>query len=880
MADPLDFGGWINPTQEGGANLPQLPAFIGDIQNTITATLDFLISLLDVALTFLDVVKSFVIGYIDPITALIEAIISEIENLLSDFRNLGIYITGDWNLVQTPFDGLLGGFTGYESRMVSRFIDRTDPTRPDLSPSSALFAAFFYLSADLDALPTLLRFLDLFVKFFNFDISTSKTTLTPADLRVQYGTENTSFYLVKQTADSLLENNQPPNIAQLSWTLSSPVLRTPVFPLPCPSPHGFLIEISTFKDGLSVYYDRPVPNAPTVGDVGSKVQSREGGTVLDPNGNPLIIYGGLDGLKISEDLQYNNTMESSGVVKPGASRVYGIKTPTDKTPIPLDQLVLDDGTYLFQRTIFVPTETIFSADFTNATFLQNARYSFNLNAEDMPYEAEFFDSNGQLAVDLTSLRRPSTFYVRISAVSEAVNSAQDWNLFLDGSVMSVPGNPFKARFGTFTASGGVSGVLSRGDKGDPSTPLEITFPGESSRAFMEAIVASLAVLVLSRSDLEVGSGEAFQIGKAATQTGLEPYSALISEILLASNPDDFFNVVEDDSEIEDVISFRGSLLYRCRAIASRLYKSMGSNPGLEQRILQNPSVQRLLSIDLYALLQERLNTSSATANIERSGRAQLFSSTEGVDYTILDALESAEGRTGIARNPYAASYPLEKGTFRRVAYPEIYVSNRLPGFYEKSEVLGGDYIFIGSCDFSPVLVYDTGIGTIVMEYMRNIFDSDIYSAASLVLGLAASTTLKSPAEGSWINLRLAQLIPPIDGLADTILEWARLLLLGSRATSDIIIEYIEFLEARILELQDLLRRINAITNSIISVKFPAFSSLFLLGQGTDDIVGQFLGSQNKPQDSVNSYGGGVVLVGALPVAGTVLDFLVELFKED
>ena len=80
--------------------------------------------------------------------------------------------------------------------------------------------------------------------------------------------------------------------------------------------------------------------------------------------------------------------------------------------------------------------------------------------------------------------------------------------------------------------------------------------------------------------------------------------------------------------------------------------------------------------------------------------------------------------------------------------------------------------------------------------------------------------------------------------------------------ADAIVKYIEFLQAQIVELQQLIRRINAMIQSLLSFAFllPEFSGLMLFSDGTDGLMADLVAATNKPSDGPRSYGGGVALV--------------------
>jgi len=865
MALPEQVGSWINPIQSNfGITLPKLPSFLQGTIDTINGVVDLLISILDIALTALDIVRAFVVGFIDPITALIEAVVTEIEGLLRDFRKAGLYLNGDWNLVVPPFSDLLGGYSAYERRMIARFVDKTDPTRPQISSATPVMAMFLYSSVDFANFHQLARFLSLLVKFFRFDISASKTTSTPSDLRVEYGHQSTFFKFAVNSAERITTETQPLDIANVSWTLSSPVLKTPTIPFPVPPPHGFLIQVSTVRDGLPVYFDRSVANSLRVeGPGGEIVQDREFGRVLDPEGNPLTLHAGADLFLPDNSLRYNNAMDSQEIVKDGASRIFVRKTPSDNVPVPVESLKLSDGRHLLQKSFFLPTADVFDSGVASPDFFQRARYDLSLLFVDLPFDAEFVVlGDGTVQVVEGSVVQPQTYFVRVSVVSEAINRPDPLFYRIGTTDIDVPAQFPRVRYGFFDDPEQGNTQFSKGDLGEASAPLELNFPSANTRPFLDLVTRALTVLVLSRSDLEAGGDtEDFVAGKSRQATGLEEFAPLVAEVVNSANPNEFFSLADQNAEVSDLLEFRDALLEGCRTVASRLYRSLGAVPALEEAVLALGRPLADFTWDVSELFAFVSSGEDATK-------------TSFLDFGLLEALESNEVDFGLARNPMAAGFGLESPCMPRDFgdRADVAVSDRLPGFYER-EV---DGLSCGSVDLSPVFVSERLSGAVRISYVRNMFSPDVYAAARSVLNAASAPRLRPSGDGSWISFRLGQLLPPLDSVFDTILSWARSISSGSQSIVDALVEYIDFLESRILELQALLNRIRAVLDSLIVIQLPVFASLFVLGSGTDDILARFVNAPNKPVDGTTTYGGGAVMLLSAP---GVTDFMLDLFLD-
>ena len=122
-------------------------------------------------------------------------------------------------------------------------------------------------------------------------------------------------------------------------------------------------------------------------------------------------------------------------------------------------------------------------------------------------------------------------------------------------------------------------------------------------------------------------------------------------------------------------------------------------------------------------------------------------------------------------------------------------------------------------------------------------------------------------------------LPPVEAAMEEIIGFLRALAAGNKALTDTIVAYLEFLEARILELQALIMRIQALLNLILSIDVPKTGGLVISGAGTDSVLSGLVTAQNKPVDSPDSYGVGVVLLaGGVPTS--LLEILQLLFVEE
>jgi hypothetical protein len=832
---------------------PGIPDVFTDVIETIQSLLNALLAILNIILAVLQIVKAFIAGLLNPLDALINAIIAEIEALLNDIRQIGIYISGDLELDPPDFSDIIGGYTAYERRMIGRLVNRQDPTRPAFTSRSAVIAIFIYVSVDISGLAQLIKIIQAILAFFGQRVD-MRVTSVPVSLQVTYGVEGAPLSAFKQLTGALREG-EVPNQANLRWVMA-PTSQAARFM--APGPKGFLIEVSTLRDGLFLAYDTYAANTP----VGPGINTRRQGLIRDPRtGLPFRLYGGPDLIDVGDLMNAPFKEDVDGTNR--VTRLYAYRDSSDNNPIPIGAM-LDGEKYLLQRAFFV------KAGFLNVA-APGQGFAATLAHEDMPWEADFeVQGDGKVKGTAHGDSPATTVYVRISQVTETIvdevvttgGQGKTGALTAPLILWETTANDVSTkaeRPGTVLLTTGLN--FNVGDKGLPSEPLEVTFPATSTLDYINAITAALAVLVLARCDLPVAAGEAvFADGQAAAATGLEEVGRFLIPQLIKENRATYYGKLSVAPE-----DFRRNLRRRCRVFANYIYRTTGPMGELEKTVVELAK----------PLLEFKWSTQSGLP-----------------DLTILESLEASNVDSGIALNPLCLGRNdrATRALYRAEIGPK---PARAPFFREKKVVLKVGWLEgQGSADMSPV-IYSLPIPHQV-SFCRNVITSEVYGSAAAVLNVAACVvTLQRNKSGDWKAFRLfPQGLPPIEALLDEILRWVKAIQAGIKGFVDIIIAYINFLQARILELQALIVRINGLLDALTGFNLPAMSALIVTANGTDGILQALISADNKPSDSTASedlevgdseitfgtYGAGVVLLaGGLP---TVLaELLASLFPE-
>lgn len=905
----------------------QLPEAVVDLSEILDSFIQALLAILNIALAILQVIKAFLVGFLNPLAALLEAIIAEIEAFLNDIRQLGLYIAGDLN-PQWPFDDLLGGYQAYERRMIARLTNRADPTRPNFSSRSAVIAVFLYVSVDATEIFRIVSLIRKLVEFFGQPID-PQAFPPPVNLTAAYGNDGASLtQFGKLVSAQAASGDGTPDTVNISWQMPPPVKQSPI-PWPLPSPGGFLVEVSTVQNGLLLQYDTPASYAERQEDGN---QSRISGVVTDTAGRTFRLFGGSDQFNTGGQNLGDAAMTGQGEVKDGSPRLFAYRNVNDNVPIPIEKL-RDGDDYLLQRTFFVSASQ--ASGFPAFLTSNEQRFSIQLNQNEMPYEAEFsIGGNGKINVEKGD--QANTVYVRVAAVTQKINSVEDFQWTLDGSTIT------SSAQANLPVKVSVRGEVVPGDRGQPSTPLTVTYPSSSTQNYLNTVTAALAVLVLSRSDLppytpeeqdfvdneesaileEIASletqknlilaqvavalggenpdteaanlgletvqelddqimalrlplgsvnGYQFALDTAAKPTGMEDLAKVLMPMIVGNNPAKFFK-----KNRTSPADFRRNLLIRCRRVANILYEKSGNMGDTVQQV----------AVDAGGVLINDFTWSEVDPNLPA--------------LTILESLDTttflgASPKSGLGLNPLAIGLNEKESAelyhsgliSRSQTGPSAALTplDRSPGFREIAGASTSRFIQDeGSADSSPVIYSRSGPAINSIVFARNALHAynggEVLTAAAAVLNLAAAaaTLNTNPGEGGWIAIRLLpQGLPPVEAFLDNILKWVKTIQGAISSIVDVILEYIEFIENRILELQAIINRIRGLLQGILAIQVPAASGLVVAANGTDGILGELVSSENKPADAPTAYGGGIVVLSG-GLNSTLVALLTAIFS--
>lgn len=836
MADAL--GTWFT----ADIDLTKLLEPIQPVLDTVDGVLELLIDTLNILQSVLETIKAFIVGLLDPIRSLVEAIINEIRAFIEDLRNLGAYLyLGDTALVKYPYQGLVGGYPAFQRRMLTAYVDTSDPKRPEFSNSSAVLSVYFYLSVQVTDLYKIIELVVAICRFFGGFVKKSLPYPAPIPVTVTYGTSKTLLNKFG-TLGVALASGDDVEYALVEWQM--PAGGQAFLGSVGPAPNGFILDVCTEPDGFFVWADGPNTKSNTKSEKGNTARVRY--PVCDPASpnSPLRVFGALDSITFAP---LSGTPETSEGISVDAAYAFLATTQTKSAAIlvalsELTRLQQQDNRRYLGRSFFVQN-SLFSTMTGGQTFTAVIPKSL------LPYTGDFSVANntaGQAlgALSISGVRQPDTYSVVVRAVSKEVADTIVATAAYGTGTISDPHYDFDPLFYLNDAAiRGVTGsvvVPQRldGDFSPLSPPLEVTFPGPVADAIATALVVSL----LSRSDLPVvDSTEGFQPNSALVATGLEFVAADLLKYMRVNNPNKYFSK-------RTATAFRTNLKTKVYGYLTLLLPQLGQ------------------SLTLVEESEEAVNT---LLNFKWSSVGAYPA------LTILESLSDTSQNSGLFPSANFIQPPL-------FAKPGS-LPNRLPSFAQ-SPTASSRFIYgQGACDDAPLMVSASasmvdakGELVAVAAFCRNLIPEEVYDAARTVLLLSAPAPARQPGS-QWANVLLfPNGFPQVLAILDNIEQFLLTILDGLQGIADTIVAFIEALQARITQLQALLEQIRALLDILSTLRLGNVSVLVTLEAGTSGALRAFINAENPPVDTAADYGFGFALVvGGAPTVA--LDLLSAIF---
>lgn len=831
----------------GGLDIQIVSQDVVDAVEAVKSFLELINEALSIALAVGEVIKAFVTSNLNLARALANQLIAALRNLIQDLFSLGLYINlGDNDLVKRGVSNLKGGYPAYERRMLTRLNDRNDPNRPNFTESSTVLALFYYIGVDVSFVDGLLdtkkfaplmQFLRAFSSLFGFSLGGPNPGLPVAtNLRVEYGSPtNTS----SQDFTTALSSLMGKSTIEVLWNVAPAPGGSDQDPNPTIPPCAFIVEVSCYPTGFQVGWIAPTTSG-TGGPNGTGSDGAQSYTTgqyqTADTGRPLVVFGGVDSLHLTSDLLWPDGFTTGSTLPPGnhpaffrdASNPEVIRKAFGK-----DETY---GTYYNQRSFYI------GSDSTIVQLVSGGNYSLKLDLDDLPLYCPIV--NGEL--DVTKAARPAAVYVRVIPVTDNVT---DTNFNQEASKWTPKARTSDDSTLTHIGTSG-TGTPGDADFGTPSSVLEVAIPSAEQDLYGRALQTAIAILVLSRSDLvppdPVTTNEPPSTDPTYptyTPHGLESNATEVFRWMGISNPEEYFSTRGTSPQ-----SFVQDLYPRIVSQADRYIATQGMLPA---------SVLTSLQDTLHALVDwkwSKANVAGATGN-------------SALRMTILESLNQTDPtKMVLARNRYSTRDYWSTSSPASVLVP-------LAGKWRT----GTFGVQNRSSKDSAVVVGPSNGAQPGYWYARDLIPQDMYDKARRVLAITSDqSALQRSAQGSWKTVRVFSARSPTGtmlGVLTKVEGFLNTALTGLQNVADGILRVIAFLEQRVREIQELIKRIETYLDIPFQISFPSAKVLLLITNGTAGVITGLTGATDKPSEGRSGYaGGGVIVAGSAPA------ILVELLS--
>lgn len=834
----------------GGLEFQLVSEEVVAVVDAFKGVLELINATLDIGLQIAQIAKTFVTSNLNLARAAVNELLALLRGIAQDLLNVGLYANlDDLRLLRANKANIKGGYDGWERRMLTRLNDRNDPNRPNFSESTTVIAMFVYVGVpdyelffknqifDRKVFDKLAQAIEAIASLFGYTPSGASPSLPiAANLRAEYTSPQSSdpaLVLAALKGDSKIK---------VVWNSAPAPGGSDQDPSPQPPSSGYIVEVSCYATGFQTGWIAPATagTGSTVPGAADNAQAYTTGQYLKGStGQSLTIFGGEDTIELLPEVAWpDGYTPGSGTLSAGNTPLYFYLDPSAPEPILKAFGKSADGrTYYNQRAFFVPERSVFTQ------MVAGANYSFELKKEELPKFCPIV--NGRM--DTALAQDPQTVYVRVTPVTGRITETNytqaRWTPRARHDDNAVLVN-------IVCTSGNAEPPIGNSDFGIPSEVLEVAIPTVNQNLYSKAVQTAIAVLVLSRSDLtapdpitENAPPDPATQDRTYRPTGLESAATEVFRWMNIQNPSDYFS-----RRNISPTSFTDDIYTRIVEQADRYIRTQGDLP---------PSVLNAMSTTLHDLVNWKWSDAPDARN------------NQALRYTILESL-TVPTESGLTPVTPLAMNRYDTKQYYSATTPAD-VLNQLNEKWSESGF--GIRYHRASVDAAPV-VGPSLEASPQYWYARQLIPESIYQKARMVLGITSNQSARRV--GSWVATkpftvraptgRLLSILNKVEGASNLILS-------GAQTGADAVLRFISFLEQRVREIQETIKRLDALLDLPFQVPVPEAKALLLITNGSSGIVTGLLQAEGKPQDGPGAYAGGIVLVAGGGVPRVLIELL-------
>jgi hypothetical protein len=801
---------------------PAIPDIFKDVRpivDNIFATLNIFLTFLNNVLEF---VKAFLIDFSNPLLLLLRELIALIKNLISDFQNLGIYLTSDLDLIPRVFDEgykvFAGGYQAFEQRMVIKFTNPADTTRPVISKESVVLGIFQFAGSTNEGI---LKVVQAFIQLRKLFTGIVEDAGLPIASNVR------STLVSKFGVPFSNSKLKTPEGLKISWELLPPSnSQDSFFPSFVVPPDAFLINISTMPVKVGLLRRSQSTQTSTNIELAQEI----GASLYKPtnvNGKSFTLTGSPTLIQDSRVKPYNDNIDD--VIVNGNPSSY--------------QYYFNEKVILPQTLVEKTNKSFYYNPFAVGAFLTGNSYSLTIPYNNLPkkitYSSKPYDidgntTNGITIIDKQTESDPEDLYIEVLSLSSDLGLS-------DGSKVE---NTSLFVWNQIVANGLITSLVSTN-----SNAIVTKLPKYDRVDYINALREALAIFILGDYINEKNYLNGQPAG-VSTSEFAKPFLYSASKFYFFNLPTQVksnlmayanrqANATSFVKFDQDADSFRSDVLAVIQNIVNRI---------------PFPTESQLISLqDAIAFLNEKRISVKVGGQIQKKSFYDFL--TEDNMYGVHGNANNygSFGDTSLDQVLSANKPSLEGTAFNTITYLTTGLERReeplFPTAYTEKK--------LGVSEKEQVKT------TAKLSLMYDLVDQDTINNARRMITSLPQKVLNQT--GAWYNVKFF-----IDGFPDftaylnEIVAFVETLALGLEGLIKAIKDFIETLQKRIQEIQRIIAKLKAFIDAILNFTLDLGATvgmLFVTSQGTDGVLSDFLSATNKPVAQSLGVGQAVVIPG-------------------